>query len=152
VFYSHYTNPVDAKGRVSVPADFRARLGDENQICAWQSAAGPFLQAGGKAMVRAYEQALSKLPSHAPSTRAMARATLGRMRYMAWDSTGRIVIPAVLGEHMGLTSRAVFVGVGPVFEIWDEEVYLAQGDPSVHVTQADWMDLQVDFSAEGGSA
>ena len=44
-------------------------------------------------------------------------------RPLAFDVTGRIVIPADLLAHAGITDRAVFVGRGNSFQIWNPDAF-----------------------------
>lgn len=44
-------------------------------------------------------------------------------RPLAFDVTGRIVIPADLLQHAGITDRAVFVGRGNSFQIWNPDAF-----------------------------
>ena len=44
-------------------------------------------------------------------------------RQLAFDVTGRIVIPSDLLKHAGITDRAVFVGRGNSFQIWTPDAF-----------------------------
>ena len=44
-------------------------------------------------------------------------------RPLQFDVTGRIVIPADLLAHAGITDRAVFVGRGNSFQIWTPDAF-----------------------------
>ncbi|MBQ7128029.1 MAG: division/cell wall cluster transcriptional repressor MraZ, partial [Alphaproteobacteria bacterium] len=44
-------------------------------------------------------------------------------RQLAFDVTGRIVIPSDLLAHAGITDRAVFVGRGNSFQIWNPDAF-----------------------------
>ncbi len=46
-------------------------------------------------------------------------------RQLAFDVTGRIVIPAELLQHAGITDTAVFVGRGNSFQIWNPDAFRA---------------------------
>lgn len=46
-------------------------------------------------------------------------------RQLAFDVTGRIVIPTDLLKHAGITDRAVFVGRGNSFQIWNPDAFRA---------------------------
>lgn len=46
-------------------------------------------------------------------------------RQLAFDVTGRIVIPSDLLAHAGITDRAVFVGRGNSFQIWNPDAFRA---------------------------
>ncbi len=42
---------------------------------------------------------------------------------LPFDGEGRIILPAKLAEHAGITDRATFVGRGTRFQIWAPEIY-----------------------------
>ena len=44
-------------------------------------------------------------------------------RPLNFDVTGRIMIPADLLAHAGITDRAVFVGRGNSFQIWNPDAF-----------------------------
>lgn len=44
-------------------------------------------------------------------------------RPLAFDVTGRIIIPADLLRHAGITDTAVFVGRGNSFQIWNPDAF-----------------------------
>ena len=44
-------------------------------------------------------------------------------RPLLFDVTGRIVIPNDLLKHAGITDRAVFVGRGTSFQIWNPDEF-----------------------------
>ena len=44
-------------------------------------------------------------------------------RPLAFDVTGRVVIPADLLEHAGIKDTAVFVGRGNSFQIWNPDAF-----------------------------
>jgi MraZ protein len=46
-------------------------------------------------------------------------------RELAFDVTGRIVIPADMLKHAGITESAVFVGRGNSFQIWNPDAFRA---------------------------
>ncbi len=46
-------------------------------------------------------------------------------RPLAFDVTGRIIIPADLLAHAGITDTAVFVGRGNSFQIWNPDAFRA---------------------------
>ena len=44
-------------------------------------------------------------------------------RPLAFDVAGRIIIPNDLLQHAGITERAIFVGRGNSFQIWNPEAF-----------------------------
>ena len=43
-----------------------------------------------------------------------------------FDSTGRIVLTEKLLKHAGITDKALFVGKGRTFQIWNPDTYQAK--------------------------
>lgn len=52
-------------------------------------------------------------------------------RPLNFDVTGRIVIPADLLKHAGITGRAIFVGRGNSFQIWNPDAFRAAQEKSL---------------------
>lgn len=53
-------------------------------------------------------------------------------RQLAFDVTGRIVIPTELLKHANITDRAIFVGRGNSFQIWNPEAFRAAQEKSLN--------------------
>ena len=53
-------------------------------------------------------------------------ALFGASEILSLDQDGRIKIPERLCDHAGLSSRAVFVGLGDKFQIWEPEKFKEQ--------------------------
>ncbi len=52
-------------------------------------------------------------------------------RPLNFDVTGRIVIPSDLLTHAGITDRAVFVGRGNSFQIWNPDAFRVAQEKSL---------------------
>lgn len=53
-------------------------------------------------------------------------------RPLTFDVTGRIVIPSDLLTHAGITDRAIFVGRGNSFQIWNPDAFRAAQEKSLN--------------------
>ncbi|KAA5805299.1 division/cell wall cluster transcriptional repressor MraZ [Alkalicaulis satelles] len=128
MFVSTTTNAIDAKGRVSVPADFRASVAAEgfNGVYVWRSFNGAFLEGGGKRLLEDYAEAIEEMDPYDDARTAFERVIFGGARALAFESTGRVTLPRELMEHAGLSSSAVFIGMGRRFEIWDPAAHAGQ--------------------------
>ncbi len=134
MFLSRFTNALDAKGRVSVPADFRTAIalgGLENNdefdgIVVWPSLEGKWLEGGGMALVRSKLDLLKNLEPHDHARIAFERAYFGESFRLGFDASGRVSLPKELAEFAGLDKQVTFVGMGERFEIWDADAYLAK--------------------------
>jgi len=115
-FLGAHRHIVDAKGRVVMPAKYRARL--ERGVVVTPSP-DPCLHVYP---VDHFEREVAELvngPRSNPATRARARALLGAASDEALDGQGRIKLPAGLRTRAGLEREVVVVGVGSYLEVWD---------------------------------
>ena len=123
-FVSTFTNKVDAKGRVSIPASFRAVLerdGYAGGIYCYPSLAAPALGAGGETLARKNDRVLSGLPDYSDERDELSVALYGDVQILSIDGDGRIVVPQALRAHAGLDSQVTFVGLGDKFQMWAPE-------------------------------
>ena len=115
------TNKVDAKVRVSLPADYRSIVKDsQSEIVCYRSLTAPCIEG-------CLEDLLDKLASEMENSLDFFSSTqdeltnlvFGDAKRYPFDSTGRIMLSAKLLEHAGITDTAVFVGKGRKFQIWN---------------------------------
>ena len=123
-FVSTYTNKIDAKGRVSVPAPFRAVLerdGYAGGIYCYPSLDAPALDAGGERLAQKIDGLLAGLAEYSDERDELSVALYGDVQVIAIDGDGRIVLPEALRRHAGIQSQVTFVGLGDKFQIWEPE-------------------------------
>ena len=123
-FVSTYTNKIAAKGRVSIPAPFRAVLerdASPGGIYCYPSLAAPALDAGGERLARQIDALLANLPEYSDERDELSVALYGDVQVLSIDGDGRIVLPEGLRQHAGLQNRVAFVGLGDKFQIWEPE-------------------------------
>jgi MraZ protein len=125
-FVSTYTNKIDAKGRVSIPAPFRAVLerdgysaGATLGIYCYPSLDAPALDAGGERLAQKIDGLLSGLPDYSDERDELSVALYGDVQVLSIDGDGRIVVPEALRTHAGLQSQVTFVGLGEKFQMWE---------------------------------
>ena len=125
-FVSTYTNKIDAKGRVSIPAPFRAVLerdgysaGGAAGIYCYPSLDAPALDAGGERLAKKIDGLLSGLPDYSNERDELSVALYGDVQVLSIDGDGRIVLPEALRAHAGLQSQITFVGLGEKFQMWE---------------------------------
>jgi MraZ protein len=121
-FVSTFTNKLDAKGRVSIPAPYR-------QILAQQDLPGLYcipsfvslsLEAFGNALITQFQQRLEKYdPLFSENYDDEAQAVLAQAQSLNFDDEGRVRLPDDMIAHAGITERVVFVGLGQKFQMWD---------------------------------
>lgn len=120
-FVSSFTNKIDAKGRVSVPASFRAVLAKEqsDEIFCHPALDSAALDAGGPRLVKHIRSLLEDLAPYSDEKDQLATALFGESEYLKIDSDGRIVLPQRLRDVAGFTSQVTFVGLGDKFQMWE---------------------------------
>ncbi|MEE6207954.1 MAG: division/cell wall cluster transcriptional repressor MraZ [Alphaproteobacteria bacterium] len=123
LFMDTIINKVDAKGRVSLPSDYRAIVKDlESEIVCYRSLSLPCIEG-------CLEETLDKLATDIEDSTDFFSETqdnltnliFGDAKRFTFDSTGRIMLSEKLLKHAGITDTAVFVGKGRKFQIWNPE-------------------------------
>jgi MraZ protein len=129
VFLSTYVNKIDRKGRVSVPAAFRAALMPANAkgIIVYRAVKLPAIEGSGLDRAEDLSRRIDRLPELSDERDALS-ALLGELRPLDFDGEGRIVLPAEFVHHASLSDAAVFVGCGPTFQIWEPERFRRHQD------------------------
>lgn len=126
-FVGRYENRVDSKGRVSVPAPFRAicqAQGGESVYLYDSLTNAPCVEGCGQTFMDDWNRALAGRPVSDPVYKLITKR-LFRGQPCLPDDTGRIVLPARFMDRAGVADRAVFVGVGRYFQIWSPEALAA---------------------------
>jgi MraZ protein len=120
VFFSTYEGAIDAKGRVSIPAPFRAALGGNARVFIWIAPDGSgALEGGGEALMALYAETLAELPLQSPVREAFVTAVIAGSADLKIDETGRIKLPDAFCEAAGLSRDVRFTGAIESFKIWD---------------------------------
>jgi MraZ protein len=120
-FVSTFTNKIDAKGRVSIPAPFRAVLerdGYAGGIYCYPSLDAPALDAGGERLAKKIDGLLSGLPDYSDERDELSVALYGDVQVLGIDGDGRIILPQGLRDHAGIQGEITFVGLGDKFQMW----------------------------------
>lgn len=127
-FVSNVTLPVDAKGRVSIPAPFRAVLtrdGFEGLYC-YPALGQPAVDAGGNALMAEIEALIAGFPPYSEEREQFTAALYGTSETLKVDSEGRVMLSEALKEHASIRDAVTFVGLGHKFQIWEPRRFRAQ--------------------------
>lgn len=122
-FVGHYTNRIDAKGRVSVPAPLRAELardGHDGLFC-YPSLDMMAIDAGGNALRAVIDQHLGRYAPFSEDHDFLSTALYGASEKVKIDGDGRITVSDELKDFAGITDQVTFVGQGYKFQIWSPE-------------------------------
>lgn len=113
---------IDAKGRIVMPTRYRERLQLDSK-----SAVVLTIDTEERCLLlyplpewEEIEKKLAALPSFNAAARRIQRLLIGHATDVEMDSHGRILLPPLLREYAGLKKKAVLVGQGKKFELWDE--------------------------------
>jgi MraZ protein len=119
-FVSHYLLRLDSKGRVSVPAPFRAVLAQDgfDGLFLCPALDRPAIDVGGKALLAEIEQLIASFPPYSEEREQFSTALYGTSETLKMDAEGRVTLTEALKDHAGIMEAASFVGLGHKFQIW----------------------------------
>jgi MraZ protein len=131
LFLDTFINKVDRKGRVSVPAPYRANLAGQafHGLVAMPSFKHPAVYCAGMDFMETLIAETQKSQLFSDEHDHLTMTLFGDAKQLAFDGEGRILLPPVLAQHANITDTAAFVGRGRSFEIWEPralEGYKAQ--------------------------
>lgn len=120
-FVSNFTNRLDAKGRVSIPASFRAVLAKDGYegLYVHQALDLATLDAGGNALRQTIDEILGRFSPFADEWELLSTALNGTSEVLKIDPEGRIMLSEALKTHAGIGDAVTFVGHGHKFQIWE---------------------------------
>ena len=144
MFQGEYTNNMDDKGRVNIPAPFRDVLQKSYNQPAIIIARDP-----QTLCLRAYPQQewkrlLAKVGARPSSDRvvqAFKRTVISSAQEYFPDKQGRVLIPQNLRDYAGAGKSIVFAGSVDTFEIWDATAWEAQLASSLALLQNQDLDF-----------
>lgn len=123
LFMDTITNKVDAKGRVSLPSDYRAIVKElSTEIVCYRSLTSPCIEGCPEDLLEKLATDMeNSLDFFSQTQDDLTNLIFGDAKRFAFDSTGRIVLTEKLLKHAQITDTAVFVGKGRKFQIWNPE-------------------------------
>ena len=124
MFTGEYRHTVDDKGRIAVPAKFRAQLGVGTVVSRWLDEC---LAIHTKAGWDDLAAKVAALPITDPAARRFQRFVFAGATEVDVDKQGRILLPAFLRDHIKLAGDAVVVGSRDHAEIWVPATWSAYG-------------------------
>lgn len=138
-----YAHTIDAKGRVILPADFRAALGEHFFIT---KGLDNCLFIYGENEWAGFEKKLNQLPITKPGALRFKRHFLSGGRPLECDRQGRFLVPANLRSYAMLKKDVVLIGVSDHVEVWSKdewERYIGAEDNSMENLAESWAELGI---------
>ena len=153
LFLSTFEKQIDKKGRVSVPAQFRAALAGQSfhGIIAYASFVNPCIEACGMERIEKLHAQIESLDPFSEERDAFATAILGGSQQIGFDGEGRVMLPESLLKDAGIDGTCVFVGKGATFEIWESKAFAAYEKQARELARQKRLALRSD-SLKGGAA
>lgn len=141
-FRGEFSQKVDGKARVSIPAAFRRVLeaGDPSfpearpkVVMVYGDERRRFVECYSTLEMRRVEQLIAKLPKGSPKRRFLERNLITLSVTVEVDEDGRIVLPQKVREKAGITAddldsgvEATFAGALETFQLWKRDAYEAE--------------------------
>lgn len=120
LFLSTHINRVDKKGRVSVPAQWRAELSGQSfqGVVLFRSNVHACLEGFAWSYMQELSQRLDQFDLFSAEQDDLATAVFADSVQLPFDGDGRVVLPEPLIGYAGIGEQAAFVGMGAKFQIW----------------------------------
>lgn len=129
-FLSSAVNRIDAKGRVSVPAHFRAVVMKRGyqELYALRALDRPALDVGGLDLLDRYEARIAMEDPFLQTADDMSYFVHGDSDFLKLDPEGRIMVTDFVRTHTGIADQVAFVGRGHFFQIWHPDRLAAHAE------------------------
>ena len=124
-FLSNATNRIDAKGRVSVPAAFRAVLVQREiqELYCLQDFVYPAVNIGGPDLLERYERKMAAEDPFALEANEMSLLIHGGGVFARLDAEGRLAVTEFIRDFTGISSEVCFVGRSDHFQVWQPQAF-----------------------------
>jgi MraZ protein len=127
VFVGTHINKIDRKGRVSVPASFRAAFGTALAGGAYVMRSISGAQALDAFTPEVFGQLADSIDNpFAAEHEDFTNAIFGASQHLGFDAEGRVMLPELFCSFAGITDQVCFIGRGSHFQMWQPEAGLAQ--------------------------
>lgn len=128
LFLSTHINKIDKKGRVSVPAQWRAGLADQpfQGVVLFPSNTHTALEGFAWSYMEELSGRLDAFDLFSAEQDDLATAVFAQSVQLPFDGDGRVILPADLIDFARLSEGAAFVGMGAKFQIWSPDALSAR--------------------------
>jgi MraZ protein len=127
LFLATHINKLDKKGRVSVPAAWRAGLTSAEfaGVVLTPSHKAPCLDGFAMARMSQLANAMDDYALYSDDQAALATTLFGNAQPLGFDADGRITLPESLTSHGKISDAIAFIGLGHFFQLWEPEALKA---------------------------
>jgi len=153
VFVGTHINKIDRKGRVSVPALFRASFGEAVTGGAYAMRS----ISGAQALDVFTPDAFARLAASIENPFAeehddVTNAIFGASQHLSIDGEGRVMIPDNFRGFAGITDQVCFIGRGTYFQMWNPETGLAGQEDAFERVIQNRGNIKLSLSGRGEGA
>ena len=135
MFLSTSHNKIDLKSRVSIPASYRLFLEKSSEpLILFKSLQFKCLEGTSFTRMQRYIDAIDEMDAMSDDAFVL-RMMMADSFETKFDASGRIVIPETLMNFAELSDKAVFMGIGESFYIWNQTEYKKQYQKSLKILE-----------------
>lgn len=116
---------LDAKGRMAIPSRYRERLQNDadGQLILTLDHRGQCLLLYPLPVWETIERELIEAPNLLEVVDQLKHTLIGHATECEPDAQGRILLPTMLRELVGIDRQVTLVGLGNKFELWDGQAW-----------------------------
>lgn len=124
-----YEHTLDAKGRISIPAEFRTLIGlnEGSELVLTRPLKDECLMVFWVDAWVDYKRRIDALPT--PIAKQMRRVVCGMARRVKLDGLGRIQVPQELRRYASLENKCFVMGQNRYVEIWAAPIWNEKSAP-----------------------
>ena len=145
MFLSTFENKLDKKGRVSVPASYRAYLSNlgYNGVICFPSFNNLSIEAWSQDRIEKISNSIDSLNPFDEKKDYFATSILSESTNLQFDGEGRILLSQKLLNHAKIKNSMLFVGQGKTFQIWEPTTFekfrvIARKKSNINRTNLKW--------------
>ena len=146
LFLSTFINKIDKKGRVTMPASFRAALSQSatslkgellfSGMVVFRSLKYQALEGCGLDRMQHLSSSIDQLDLFSNTQDDLVSAIFADSQLLSFDGEGRVNIPENFLKFANVNNEIAFVGRGATFQLWNPEVFQkAQEDARTRLKQ-----------------
>ena len=138
---------LDAKGRMAIPVRYRERLASRADGHLVATVDRECLLIYPLPDWKEFEEKLMAVPNINPVARRFQRIKMGYAKDLQMDAHGRVLVPKELRDVAKLDRRAMLLGQGNKFELWDEKLWNTRRDEWLAVDFGEGLELPAELGS-----